>query len=155
MQVKHCKPYLFWVIFCEAIGALAGILTKEGISAYESLQKPVLTPPSLVFPIVWSILFFLMGIGAARIWIVRGGGWKKAFSFFFLQLAMNVGWSLIFFLLGSFGLALIWLIGLWLAILCMVILFWRIDRPAAWLQIPYLLWVAFAGYLNYGIWQLN
>jgi len=136
---------------------LSGLLIKEGISIYnETVIKPPLSPPDLVFPIVWGILFALMGAGAARVYMkeasrARTGG----LLFFFAQLLFNFFWSIIFFRLQNFGFAFFWLIILWLLILAMIFFFRRADKPAALLQLPYVLWVTFAAYLNLGVWLLN
>ncbi len=149
------QPYIAFVLFTEAVGALAGILTHNSMEAYDALTKPPLTPPGIVFPIVWGVLFLLMGIGAARIYLSDKPGWKQALIIFGAQLAVNFLWSLLFFNLQARGFSFIWLIGLWILIILMIVSFWKIDRPAALLQIPYLLWVTFAGYLNCAIWILN
>ena len=97
-----------------------------------------------------------MGIGAARIYLAPPSADRsKSLLLFLLQLAFNFFWSIIFFSLQAFGFALIWLLLLWVLILCMVRAFWKVDKIAAWLQIPYLLWVTFAAYLNFGVWRLN
>ena len=143
----------------EAVGALSGWLTREGTRLYNtdrSIQRPPLSPPGFLFPIVWTILYALMGIGAARICeapVSRDR--SRALAIFFLQLAFNFFWSILFFNLRAYGWALVWLVILWILILGMIICFWRVDRTAALLQIPYLLWVTFAAYLNYAIWSLN
>ena len=147
--------YTAFILFVEAIGALSGFLTQNSMEAYESLIKPPLTPPGIVFPIVWGVLFLLMGIGAARIYLSDKPGWKQALIIFGVQLAVNFLWSLLFFNLQALGFSFIWLIVLWVLIILMIISFWKVDRPAALLQIPYLLWVTFAGYLNCAIWLLN
>ena len=151
------KRYALWVLFCEAVGALSGFLTRNGTRIYEqSVDKPPLTPPGIVFPIVWGILFALMGIGAARVAAQEPGrGKRAALTVFFLQLFFNFFWSIIFFNLQNFGLAFIWLIALWILIFFMILSFHEVDKLAAWLQIPYLLWVTFAAYLNFGVWMLN
>jgi len=119
-------------------------------------EKPPLSPPPLAFPIVWGVLFVLMGVGAARAYLSGPSRERTcALRVFFLQLAFNFCWSLIFFNLLNFGLAFIWLIVLWALILWMIFAFYKLDRPAAWLQIPYLGWATFAAYLNLGVWILN
>ena len=118
--------------------------------------KPVLSPPAVLFPIVWTILYALMGIGAARVDASEPGTDRSwALNVFVIQLIVNFFWSLIFFNARAYGFALLWLILLWLLIAAMILLFRKVDRTAALLQIPYLLWVAFAAYLNYGVWHLN
>lgn len=144
-------------MFAEGIGGLSGWLTRDGMRIYKAEAiKPPLSPPSIVFPIVWTVLFALMGIGAARVSMAPASEARtRGLRFFFVQLAFNFFWSIIFFNLRSFGLAFVWLIALWGLILWMIFSFRKVDTPAALLQIPYLLWTAFAAYLNLGIWMLN
>lgn len=157
MKGRPWKTYLIWILFTEAVGALSGWLTREGTKLYaQSIVKPPLSPPGIVFPIVWVILFALMGIGAARIWLSPPSARRsRSLALFFAQLFFNFFWSVIFFNFQAFGFALLWLAVLWALIWGMLLSFQRVDRPAAWLQVPYLLWVTFAGYLNLGIWLLN
>lgn len=151
------KTYGAWVLLAEAVGGLSGWLTREGARRYsETVAKPPLSPPALVFPIVWGILFALMGISAARVWLGPATGDRTlGIGLFFAQLAFNFFWSIFFFNLQWFGFALLWLIALWVLIAAMVLVFYRTDVWAGRLQLPYLLWVAFAGYLNAGVWLLN
>ena len=152
---KHLwGTYGTWVLFTEAVGGLAGWLTRDGTQLYSQvITKPPLSPPSIVFPIVWVILFALMGIGAARIYLSRER--TNSLRIFLLQLAFNFFWSILFFNLQAFGAALVWLLILWGLILWMIVTFRKVEPLAAWMQIPYLLWVTFAAYLNYGVWILN
>ena len=97
-----------------------------------------------------------MGIGAARIYLAPASNARsRSLLLFFVQLAFNFFWSIIFFNLQAFGFAFLWLIALWVLILLMILSFRKVDKPAAWLQMPYLLWVTFAAYLNWGVWLLN
>lgn len=138
------------------VGALAGFLTKDSLAnVYPLLEKSSLTPPGWVFPIVWTVLYLLMGIGMALVEARGGPERSRALSLFGIQLALNFGWSLLFFNSGAYLSALLCLIVLWVMILAMAGSFATVSRPAAWLQIPYLLWVAFAGYLNAAVWVLN
>lgn len=138
------------------VGALAGFLTKDSLAnVYPLLEKSSLTPPGWVFPIVWTVLYLLMGIGMALVEARGGPERSRALSLFGIQLALNFGWSLLFFNSGAYLSALLCLIVLWVMILAMAGSFASVSRPAAWLQIPYLLWVAFAGYLNAAVWVLN
>lgn len=141
----------------EAVGLLSGLLSRGGTEIYnEMIEKPALSPPAILFPIVWTILYALMGIGAARIAASDySAAQSRALNVFVIQLIVNFFWSLIFFNAQAFGFALLWLLLLWALIIVMIVLFWRVDKPAALLQIPYLLWVTFAAYLNYAVWQLN
>lgn len=119
-------------------------------------MQPPLSPPAIVFPIVWGILFALMGIGAARIYLSPPSAARsRSLLLFLVQLAFNFCWSLLFFNLQRFGLAFVWLMVLWGLILWMILSFRRTDSLAAWLQVPYFLWVTFAAYLNFGVWLLN
>lgn len=151
------QPYLLWVVFTEAVGLFSGLLSRKGIDLYNIYAaKPSLAPPSFVFPVVWSILFALMGIGAARISMSAPSARRsRALSVFFLQLGANVLWSVLFFNLQAYGAAFGWILLLWALILWMILLFRKIDPPAALLQLPYLLWVTFAAYLNFMVWRLN
>ena len=141
----------------EAAGVLSGLLSRQEMQMYaEMIQKPPLSPPAILFPLVWTILYALMGIGAARIAASADGNlWSRALNVFVVQLVVNFFWSLIFFNAQAYGFALVWLLLLWVLIIAMILLFWPVDRLAALLQIPYLLWVTFAAYLNYGVWRLN
>ena len=151
------KPYLGWILLGEAVGALSGWLTRNDTALYaQSILKPPLSPPAVVFPIVWAILFALMGIGAARIYLAPPSPARtRGLVIFLVQLGFNFLWSIIFFHFQAFGLAFLWLLALWALILWMILTFRKVDRPAAWLQIPYLLWVSFAAYLSFGVWRLN
>ena len=109
-----------------------------------------------MFPIGWVILFALMGIGAARVYLAPPSGLRsRSLLLFLVQLAFNFFWSIIFFQFQNFGFALVWLAVLWALILWMLLSFLQVDCTAGWLQVPYLLWVTFAAYLNWGVWMLN
>ena len=136
---------------------LSGFLTRKGSELYsQTIAKPPLSPPSIVFPIVWGILFLLMGIGAARIYLSPASAERSmSLHIFLVQLGFNFFWSIIFFNFQRFGLAFGWLLILWGLILWMIFSFRKVDPLAALLQIPYFLWVTFAAYLNFGVWMLN
>lgn len=156
--MKHTwKIYAAWILLSEAVGGLSGWLTRDGAKAYgQSITQPPLSPPAIVFPIVWGILFVLMGIGAARVFLSRDSQARTAgLRIFLVQLAFNFFWSILFFNFQAFGLALVWLLILWGLILWMLFTYRKVDSLAFWLQIPYLLWVTFAAYLNAGVWLLN
>ena len=149
--------YFRWIAAAEAVGLLAGFLTREGTAFYEmNMLKPPLTPPGWVFGVVWTVLYGLMGIGAARIASYpESQARARALNVFVIQLALNFYWTLIFFNARAYGFALVWLLLLWVFIILMILAFRSVDKTAALIQIPYLLWVTFAAYLNYGVWQLN
>ena len=119
-------------------------------------HRPPLSPPSIVFPIVWVILFALMGISAARADLSPAtDARQRGLLLFFVQLAFNFFWSIIFFNWQAFAFAFSWLAALWILLFRMIRNFRKADKLAARLQLPYLLWVNFAAYLNLGVWILN
>lgn len=137
------------------VGGISAFLTSDSMEVYGTLRQPPLSPPGWLFPIVWSILFLLMGIAAYLVWVRDSTGRNGALLFYGLQLAMNFGWTLVFFNLQNYGLALLWLIVLWVLILITTVRFFKENKAAGWLMLPHLLWVTFAGYLNAGVWILN
>lgn len=151
------KTYAFWIGLAEGVGALAGFLTRDATKAFsETVNQPPLSPPMFLFPIVWGILYALMGFGAAKISLSPASKDRStALNVFVFQLAVNFIWSLVFFNLQSYGLAFGVLLFLWVLIVVMIFAFHCVSPLAAWLQIPYLLWVTFAAYLNLGVWLLN
>ena len=154
---KNWKIYGAWIAIAEAIGALSGLLSREGMRIYsQTVIQPTLAPPMWVFPVVWSILFALMGISAAIIWQSPESELRsKGLNLFVAQLMVNFFWSLIFFNLQAFGFAFLWLVLLWALVAWMIWTFYQVEPLAAWLQIPYLLWLTFAGYLSFSVWMLN
>lgn len=142
---------------CFAISALGGAITAEPVKTwYPLLAKPALTPPDIAFPIVWTALYALMAIAAWRVWRAAGlSRARTALLLFALQLVLNLGWSWLFFGQQMIGWALAEIGLLWLAIAACIFTFAQHDRIAAWLLLPYLLWVSFASYLTFAIWQLN
>ena len=157
MKFKKWKPYLIGILLTEAVGAFSGWLTRDGNKIFrESVKHPPLSPPAFLFPIVWGILYALMGISAARVWQQPASPARsRGLNLYIAQLILNFFWSLIFFNAQAYGLAMLWLVLLWILVAAMILTFRKTDSPAAWLQIPYLLWLTFAAYLNFGVWQLN
>lgn len=137
------------------VGALAGFLTKNSMTLYKNLNLPSLSPPGWVFPIVWTILYILMGIGSYLVAISPSRRRKEALQLYGIQLFLNFIWSLVFFNLKNYLLAFLILLLLWYFIIRMITVFWSVNPKAAILQVPYLLWVTFAGYLNLAIVFLN
>ncbi len=155
---KKYKPYIISVLFALGVGGLSAFLTRNSMNIYQSINKPPLSPPGWLFPIVWTILFTLMGISSARIYIKgkeKGVNVSAPLKTYLWQLGANFIWSLLFFNRRQFLLSFFWIIALWWLIYTMIKQFKEIDPLAAKLQIPYLLWVTFAGYLNFMIWVLN
>ena len=140
-----------------AVGGIAALLTGGGMQTFESLNQPPLSPPGWLFPVVWTILYALMG-AASYLVLTSGaasGDINRAINRYALQLAINFLWPVFFFGLSAYWFAFAWLIALWGAILAAVMTFRRVSATAAWMLLPYLLWVTFAGYLNIGIAILN
>ena len=154
---QHWKTYTFWILLAEGIGALSGWLTRDAMDVYmTTIKKPPLSPPGWIFPVVWGILFALMGFGAARVWFSPPSRERsRGINLFITQLVINFFWSLIFFNAQAFGFAFLWLLLLLGLVLWMTLTFRKTDSLAAKLQIPYLLWLIFAAYLNFGVWWLN
>jgi len=156
--MKNITKLIIAIVVSELAGIIGSVFTTPSIAGwYAGIVKPALNPPAWVFGPVWTTLFALMGIAAFLVW--KKGSDRKdvkiALGIFLGQLVLNTLWSIIFFGLHSPGGALIEIGFLWLAILATIIAFAKISKPAAWLLVPYILWVSFAGYLNYSIWQLN
>ena len=151
------KTYAFWIGLAEGVGALAGFVTMEATKAFsDTVNQPPFSPPMILFPIVWGILYLLMGIGAAKVSLTPGSKDRSiALNVFVFQLAVNFFWSLIFFNFQAYGVAFGFLLLLWVLIVVMIFAFHAVSPLAAWLQLPYLLWVTFAVYLNYSAWMLN
>ena len=157
MKSKNWKPYLIWILLTEAVGALSGWITREGNQIFqETILQPPFSPPAILFPIVWGILYALMGFSAARIWLSEPSSSRSlGLNLYIAQLIVNFFWSLIFFNAQAFGFAFLWILLLWVLVLAMILTFRKVDPLAAWLLIPYLLWLTFAAYLSFGVWQLN
>lgn len=156
MDKSKLKVYGLFILITEAVGTVAGLLTTLGMEKYSAVEKPALTPPEIVFPIVWTILYALMAVSAARVWLTEESEEKdKGLKLYVVQLGMNFLWSILFFNFQAYGLSFFWLLGLLLVIVLMTLTFYKSDRIAAYLQIPYILWVSFAGYLNFMVWLLN
>lgn len=157
MTFRKTITYIVFILITLGVGLLSAVLTGDNMATFETLQKPPLSPAENVFPIVWTILFILMGISAALIWLSDApkSTKNKLITLYFVQLAVNFFWSIIFFNLNAYLFAFAWLVLLWVLILFMIVLFKRVSKLSAWLLLPYLLWVTFAGYLNLAIWVLN
>ena len=144
-----------FVIGTLVVGVTASLFTEPNIAGwYAALAKPSFNPPSWIFAPVWTALYVMMAVAAWRAWRVVGV-MSVALMLYFLQLTLNFAWSLIFFAQHLIDIALIDIAALWIAILATMIAFFRVDRIAGLLMLPYLAWVSFASALNYEIWQLN
>ena len=158
IKKRHVLGAAVFVVICELAGGLGALFTTPQIGAwYTGLQKPPIAPPNWIFGPVWTTLFALMGIAAYLVWRKRKQDVRveEALMIFFLQLGLNIAWSGLFFGRHSVDGALAEIIILWLAILLTIARFKLISRNAAYLLLPYILWVTFAGYLNFLIYTLN
>jgi tryptophan-rich sensory protein len=153
--MKNKKALLISILISVGVGVLSAVITMNGMENYNNLAKPSLVPPNWVFPIVWTILYILMGISAYLVYSTDSPYRNEALRIYALQLAVNFLWSIIFFNLNMTLLAFFWLILLAILIVLMIISFCKVNKTAAYLQIPYLLWVLFAGYLNLSIYLMN
>lgn len=155
---KKYKPYIISTAIALGIGGLSALLTKNSMDIYSQLKQPPLAPPGSIFPIIWTILFILMGIGSAMVYVNRDKDPFEAASalkLYITNLVFNFLWTIVFFNFRAFLFAYIWLMILWVIIIIMIFKFNKISKTAALLQIPYLLWVTFASYLNLMIYLLN
>jgi translocator protein len=179
--MKNSIKLIVSILICEFAGILGSIFTAPAIKSwYYFLNKPSFSPPNWLFAPVWTILFLLMGISLYLAWSkdfkanvpekgiekkawnkisekLWSGSWREenAVLIFVIQLVLNIFWSVIFFGLKSPDFAFVEILMLWFAILYTIINFYRISKPAAYLLIPYLLWVSFAAFLNLSIWLIN
>jgi len=179
--MKNILKFIASIVICQMAGLVGSVFTTPAIDSwYVTLNKPAFTPPGSFIGLVWIILFFLMGISLYLVWSKNWavkvtadsplskfwnrfseklwlGTWREenAMAIFILQLALNVLWSVIFFGLKLPDLAFFELLMLWFAILYTIINFYRISKLASYLLLPYILWVSFAGFLNFTIWIMN
>jgi len=149
------KTYAVSIAAALAVGGLSALLTGDSMEQYKALRQPPLAPPGWVFPVVWTILFVLMGVGAAMVCLSGSSSRKKPIAIYGLQLLVNFFWTILFFLLEARLFAFFWLLLLLGLAIWMAISFSRVNRTAGLLQIPYILWLLFAGYLNIAVYLLN
>lgn len=152
MKIKN--PFAFFILTALAVGAVSALITMNNMNLYSTIITPPLSPPGFLFPIVWTILYILMGVSAGIVYNTDKK-WNKSLTVWCVQLAFNFVWSIIFFNYKAFLISFIWLIALLALIVTMIIMFNKYSKTASYLQIPYLLWVTFAGYLNFAIYLLN
>lgn len=154
---KKTKQFLICLAVPLLVGGLSALITRTGMDTFETINKPPLSPPGWLFPVVWTVLFILMGI-ASYLVLTSGkpqGEINRALTVYGVQLIFNFFWSIFFFNFSLYLFSFIWLVLLWLLILTTAVLFYRISKPAGYLMVPYILWVAFAGYLNFQLYLLN
>ena len=153
----NLKRFLISIAIPLIVGGLSALITSENMNLYSRIETPLLSPPGWVFPVVWTILYTLMGVSFYLVWNSNATIFEKkqAFWVYAIQLFLNFIWSPIFFNMRAYLIAFIVLLALWGFVLAMIIKFYKISKLAGILQIPYLIWLTFAGYLNLAIYLLN
>lgn len=165
---RNWKTLVICILIPLTVGTVAGLLTMGGMESFQSVNQPPLSPPAWLFPVVWTILYTLMGISSYLIYVSEpqeknslmkntseNTEKSKALSTYGYQLIVNFLWPVFFFNFQWYFFAFLWLVLLWVLVAKMILEFGAISEVAAWLNVPYLLWLSFAGYLNLGIWLLN
>ena len=154
---QKTKTFIISIAIPLVVGGLSALLTMKSMDIYKEINQPKFAPPGYLFPIVWTGLYILMGISSGRIYLKNTLSNQKDYSLviYALSLFFNCVWSIIFFNARSYLFAFIWLVILWALVLTTIIKYYKIDKLSATLQIPYLAWITFAGYLNLAIFLLN
>lgn len=137
------------------VGGISALITGGGFSDYQNVKQPPLSPPAWLFPVVWTLLYILMGVSSYLIWEKDKSEKKQPLTVYAVQLFFNFLWPVFFFSLKAYLFSFIWLILIWAFVIAMAVMFYRVCRSAGLLQLPYLLWVTFAAYLNLGVFLLN
>jgi tryptophan-rich sensory protein len=156
--MSNIIKFIISIVICQLAGFIGSFATRTSVAVwFRTLEKPSFNPPPQVFAPVWITLYVLMGIAFFLIWKKSAGNSdvKYAMTIFIVQLVFNTSWSLVFFGLHSISGGMIVIIILWFLILTTIFSFYKISHPAAYLLIPYILWVSFASVLNFAIWKLN
>lgn len=150
------RKFLICLAIPLGVGGLSALLTSGNMQMFEEINKPPLSPPGWLFPVVWTILYILMGIALYLVVVAKENKGKlAAYIPFGAQLFFNFFWSIIFFNARAYLFAFVWLVLLWVAIIVNIYFFNKVNKTSAKLLVPYLIWVTFAGYLNFGIYLLN
>lgn len=155
MKRKNIGSYALFILLSLGVGGVSAVITAKGTPLYDQMAKPWFSPPDMVFSVVWTILYILMGIGMARVWLTKAPGRKGALYVYLIQLAINFLWTVWFFGLRKYLLAFLWLILLVFVVIEMTRRFSLVDKLAGRLQIPYIVWGVFATALNLSVWLLN
>lgn len=137
------------------LGLISGLLTMNGAREFASVNQPALSPPAWLFPVAWTILYTLMGISSYLVYRADDENSRIALIVYAVSLFVNITWSFFFFNFNTYLFSFIWLLILWVLVAITIVLYWKICKPAALLQIPYILWLTFAAYLSFGVYVLN
>ena len=154
MKIKW-KDLIVCLIIPLAVGGLSAFLTRNSMDIYSSINQPPLAPPSILFPIVWTILFILMGVSSYLVYTSDATNKREALTLYGVQLVVNFIWPLLFFNMQAYLFSFIWLVLLWVLVALMIRQFYKATPIASYLQIPYILWLTFAAYLNFAIFLMN
>jgi len=151
------KPLLLALALPLAVGGFSAFLTRDGMKAFQALRQPPLSPPAWLFPVVWTILYLMMGLASYLVWAsgVSDRRRDRALTVYGLSLAANFLWPILFFTVQAWLLAFVLLLALWILVGVCALLFGAIAPRAGRLMLPYLAWLTFAAYLNLGVWLLN
>lgn len=150
------KKFLLCLAIPLGVGGVSALLTSGNMQLFEEINKPPLSPPGWLFPVVWTILYISMGVALYLVVMAKDTKtYLPAYISFGVQLFFNFFWSIIFFNARAYLFAFIWLVLLWVAIIVNIYFFYQVKKTAGKILIPYLIWVTFAGYLNFGIYLLN
>lgn len=153
--MKKFLSYLFFILSALGVGAISALITMNNMDIYSKINVPPLSPPGFLFPIVWTVLYILMGVSAGIIYNSNSSKKDDALFIYGASLVLNFFWSIFFFNLQNFIFAFIIILALLFSIVLTVIKYYKINKLASLLQIPYILWVTFATYLNFAIILLN
>lgn len=154
MQIQK-KTLIKCIILPLAVGAVSGFLCRNGMKEFMSMPQPPLSPPAWLFPVVWTILYALMGSAAYYILVSESKERGRALALYGIQLVFNFFWSILFFNVKNYLFAFGWLMAMWLLIIMTALSFYKIKKKAGYLLIPCILWTTFAAYLNYGVYLLQ
>lgn len=154
MKIKW-KSLVVFVGIALAVGGVSALVTMNAMKEYANLNKPLLSPPEILFPVVWTVLFILMGIASYRVFESDCKDKETGLIIYFVQLVVNFLWPILFFNLQAFFGAFLWLLSLWILIFVTIKQFFKCDKLSGYLLVPYILWVTFAGYLNFMVFLLN
>ena len=154
MKKINWKRLIIIIIITFIVGSFFSFFTMNNMDTFKELKKPI-NVPGVLFPVVWSILYLLMSISCYIITTNDDKNKDNAIIWYGIQLVINSLWSLIFFGFSAYLFSFIWIILLLISVIIMIVKFYKIDKTASYLNIPYVLWILFAGFLNLGIYILN
>lgn len=153
MKTRNIEPLIIALLIPLAVGAVSSLIS--GTMMAPTFIQPSFSPPGYLFPIVWTILYILMGISSYLVYTSDSPAKPAALLVYAIQLVFNFFWTILFFRFSLYGLAFLWLLALIGLIAIMIYLFSKIRPTAAYLQLPYLLWCLFAAYLNFAVYMIN